>query len=251
MLLVKLIEPPCTERYARWCERTAASHRLLLDSCSYNGKDKHTLKQNEMSLGSIEMLNYLWGYMIIIGVVVGILNGNIADVSSNTLESAKEAITLCITMLGIMAMWTGLMQVAKASGIIDGLTRLLRPILRILFPDLPRKHKVNEYISSNMIANLLGLGWAATPMGLKAMKELKDLNHNSEIASCDMCTFLIINISSLQLVPVNIIAYRSQYQSVNPAEILMAAIVTTLFSTVIGVIFSILARKVSKFNERR
>ncbi|BBF44639.1 spore maturation protein A [Lachnospiraceae bacterium KM106-2] len=189
------------------------------------------------------MLNYLWGFMIIIGVVVGILNGNIADVSTNTLNSAKEAITLCITMVGIMAMWTGLMQVAKASGIIDGLTKKLKPILRLLFPDIPRDHIVNEYIASNMIANFLGLGWAATPMGLKAMGELKKLNHSSEIASCDMCTFLIINISSLQLVPVNIIAYRSQYQSVNPAEILTAAIITTFFSTLVGVAFSIIARK--------
>ena len=189
------------------------------------------------------MLNYLWGFMIVIGVVVGVLNGNIAEVSTGTLNSAKEAVTLCITMVGIMAMWTGLMQVAKASGIIDGLTKRLRPLLHILFPDLPKEHVVNEYIASNMIANLLGLGWAATPMGLKAMAELKELNHKSTIASCDMCTFLIINISSLQLVPVNIIAYRSQYNSINPAEILAAAIITSCFSTVVGVVFAIIARR--------
>ena len=193
------------------------------------------------------MLNYLWAIMIVLGIAVAVLTGNVDAVSNATLTSAKDAITLCITMLGIMSMWTGLMQVAKSVGIIDKLTNLLRPVLRLLFPDIPKEHIVNEYIASNMIANILGLGWAATPMGLKAMKELKILNHDSEIASCDMCTFLIINISSLQLIPVNIIAYRTQYQSVKPTEILAAAIVTTIFSTLVGVGFSIIARKRSKY----
>lgn len=194
------------------------------------------------------MLNYLWGFMIVIGIVVGILNGKIADVSTETLESAKEAVSLCITMLGIMSLWTGIMRIAQTSGIIKKFTNLIRPIIHILFPDIPEEHIVNEYISSNMIANILGLGWAATPMGLKAMKELKELNKNRESASCDMCTFLIINISSLQLIPVNIIAYRSQYGSVNPTEILGYALAATCFSTVIGVVFSIIARKKSKLS---
>lgn len=192
------------------------------------------------------MLNYLWGFMIIIGIVIGVFTGNISDVGITTINSAKEAITLCITMLGIMAFWTGIMQIARKSGLMENLTKALRPVIRILFPDLPKDHIVNEYISANMIANILGLGWAATPMGLKAMDELRKLNHDSKEASCDMCTFLIINISSLQLIPVNIIAYRSQYGSVNPAEILGAAIITTIISTIIGAVFAIVARKVSK-----
>lgn len=192
------------------------------------------------------MLNYLWGFMIVIGVIVGVLNGSISDVSTASINSAKEAITLCITMLGVMAFWTGMMQVAKASGIIDALTRGLYPIIRLLFPDIPKGHIANEYIASNMIANILGLGWAATPMGLKAMKELKKLNKDSELASCDMCTFLIINISSLQLIPVNIIAYRSQYGSISPTDILGAALLATIISTIAGVIFSVIARKVAR-----
>lgn len=188
------------------------------------------------------MLNYLWGFMIVIGIVVGIVTGNVAEVSSATINSAKEAITLCITMLGVMSLWTGLMQVARSAGIIEGLTNALRPIIRILFPDIPKEHKANEYIASNMIANIMGLGWAATPMGLSAMKELKELNNNEETASIDMCTFLIINISSLQLIPVNIIAYRSQYGSVNPAEILLPSILATIVSTIVGVLFSVIAR---------
>lgn len=192
------------------------------------------------------MINYLWGFMIVIGIIVGALTGRMEEVSVASINSAKEAVTLCITMLGVMSMWTGLMQVAKKSGIIDALTKFLEPVIRLLFPDIPRDHVANEYICSNMIANILGLGWAATPFGLKAMLELKKLNHDSEIASTDMCTFLIINISSLQLIPVNIIAYRSQYGAVNPADIIGTAIIATTFSTIIGVLFSIIARKLSK-----
>ncbi|WP_310603117.1 nucleoside recognition protein [Anaerosporobacter sp.] len=189
------------------------------------------------------MLNYIWGFLIIVGIVVGVFTGNISNVSEAALNSTKEAVTLCITMLGFMALWTGIMQIARATGLIATLTNGLRPVIRLLFPNLPKEHVVNEYIASNMIANILGLGWAATPMGLMAMKELAALNDNKERASCDMCTFLIINISSLQLIPVNIIAYRSQYGSVRPTEILGVAIVATLFSTCVGVIFSIVARK--------
>lgn len=191
------------------------------------------------------MLNYLWGFMILIGIVVGVLSGKISDVGNAAINSSKEAVTLCIAMLGVMAMWTGMMQIAKKCGLVTSFTKALRPVIRFLFPDLPKNHVANEYIASNMIANILGLGWAATPMGLMAMRELKKLNKDSDIASCDMCTLLIVNISSLQLIPVNIIAYRSQYGSVNPAEILMAGIVATSISTLAGVIFATVARKIS------
>lgn len=190
-----------------------------------------------------KMLNYLWAFMIIIGTIVGIMTGNIEPVSTTIISSSKEAVTLCISMLGVMSLWMGIMQVAKASGIIESLTRLLGPIIRLLFPDIPKEHVANEYIASNIIANILGLGWAATPMGLKAMKELKKLNNDSEVASIDMCTFLIINISSLQLIPVNVIAFRSEFGSVNPAEILGAGIVATIISSIAGMLFSIIARK--------
>lgn len=195
------------------------------------------------------MLNYLWGGMIIIGIIVGAINGRMSDVSLAAIDSSKDAVTLCVTMLGVMSLWMGLMNVAKKAGIIDQLTRLLYPVLRLLFPDIPKGHQANDYIASNIVANILGLGWAATPMGLKAMKELRDLNGKKSIASCDMCTFLIINISSLQLIPVNIIAYRSQYGSVNPTEILGSAIVATLFSTLAGILFSVIARKCVKKNK--
>lgn len=191
------------------------------------------------------MLNKLWGIMLLAGIIVAAFTGKIGDVGTAAIDSSKEAVTLCIAMLGVMSMWTGIMNIAKKAGLIDGMTRALRPALRFLFPGVPAEHPTNEYIASNMIANMLGLGWAATPYGLKAMEQMKELNHGSHIASTDMCTFLILNISSLQLIPVNIIAYRSEYGSVSPTSIIGMGLVATLVSTLAGVIFSVVARKIS------
>ncbi|MCI8365305.1 MAG: nucleoside recognition protein [Eubacterium sp.] len=190
------------------------------------------------------MLNKLWGIMLLAGIIVAAFTGKIGEAGTAAIDSSKEAVTLCIAMLGVMSMWTGIMNVAKKAGLIDAMTRALRPALRFLFPGVPEGHRANEYIASNIIANMLGLGWAATPYGLKAMEEMKELNQGSHIASTDMCTFLIINISSLQLIPVNIIAYRSEYGSVSPTSIIGMGLVATLVSTAAGVVFSVVARKV-------
>ncbi|MCI9538372.1 MAG: nucleoside recognition protein [Eubacterium sp.] len=190
------------------------------------------------------MLNKLWGIMLLAGIIVAAFTGKIGEAGTAAIDSSKEAVTLCIAMLGVMSMWTGIMNVAKKAGLIDAMTRALRPALRFLFPGVPEGHRANEYIASNIIANMLGLGWAATPYGLKAMEEMKELNQGSHIASVDMCTFLIINISSLQLIPVNIIAYRSEYGSVSPTSIIGMGLVATLVSTAAGVVFSVVARKV-------
>lgn len=198
------------------------------------------------------MLNLLWGIMIILGIAAGIITNQMTAVGNGSLEAAKEAVDLCITMLGVMSLWTGLMEIAKKSGLITGLTKKLMPVIHFLFPGIPKEHIANEYIASNMIANLLGLGWAATPVGLKAMKELANINREQSLsdgkadihtASSDMCTFLIINISSLQLIPVSIIAYRSQYGSTNPSSIIVPAILATTVSTVAGIAFSVMARQ--------
>lgn len=198
------------------------------------------------------MLNYLWGYMILIGLAVGVVTGQVEAVSNASIDSAGEAVTLAVTMLGIMSMWTGLIEVARRAGLMDSMTKGLRPVLRFLFPRLPSEHKVNEYLTANIVANLLGLGWAATPMGLKAMKELAVIEREriaekepvlsaDEVqltkASDEMCTFLVINISSLQLIPVNVIAYRAQYGSVNPAAIVVPGLIATTVSTVVAIIF--------------
>lgn len=187
--------------------------------------------------------------MILIGVVFAAFNGTLPEVTEAAVSSAKEAVALCITMMGVMSFWVGIMRIAENAGIIEGATKKLKPFLRFLFPNIPKDHPANRFIATNMIANVFGLGWAATPAGLRAMEELAKLEKERRngrlpepvrrrgIASNEMCTFLIINISSLQLIPVNVIAYRSQYGSVNPAAIVGPGIVATMASTIVAVIY--------------
>ena len=222
------------------------------------------------------MLNYIWASMIVLGILFGAVNGNMEEITEAALDSAGEAVSLCIAMAGIMAFWVGLMEVAQSSGLITRLTDMLSPFISFMFPGLPKGHRAKGYISMNIIANVLGLGWAATPAGLKAMEELAKLEaergtpgyaaggkgiladerkgqnragknggelsvvtsgKSGRIASNEMCTFLILNISSLQLIPVNMIAYRQQYGSVNPAGIIAPAIVATFISTLVAVVY--------------
>ena len=205
------------------------------------------------------MMNYIWGGMLIIGIIFGVVKGNMQAVTDAVLQSSKEAVTLGISMFGIVAFWTGLMEVAGEAGVIAGLTRLIAPFMRFLFPQIPKGHRAWDSLSANFVANILGLGWAATPAGLRAMSDLEELerargnnefvvtaasgslgslqNCEARAASNEMCTFLVMNISSLQLIPVNIIAYRSQYGSANPAAVIAPAIVATFFSTVVAVVY--------------
>ena len=183
------------------------------------------------------MLNYLWAIMIITGVIYGILSGNITQVADGAIDSSKEAVTLCITMLGVMSLWTGLMEIAEKSGLIMTCTKKIRPVMHWMFPDVPCEHESMKHMTTNVIANILGLGWAATPAGIKAMEELAKLNDMRKEADDAMCAFLVINVSSLQLIPVNIIAYRSMYGSSNPTSIVAPAILATTVSTLVAVIF--------------
>lgn len=196
------------------------------------------------------MLNIIWALMILVGVVTGILTGTMEEVGNGALESAGDAVTLCITMMGILSMWTGLMQVARASGLLEKMASGLSPVLTFLFPRLPAGSKAREYIATNMVANVLGLGWAATPAGVKAMEELAAVEEQrgskgygagqkeeERVAGTEMCTLLVMNMSSLQLIPINMIAYRSQYGSASPAAIVAPVIVATVISTVVAVIF--------------
>lgn len=202
------------------------------------------------------MLNYIWAAMIAVGVLYGAFTGNIEAVSNAALDSAKEAVDLCITMLGIMGLWVGLMEIAQKSGLIAKMTKGIQPFISFMFPGIPKGHIAREYISTNIIANIMGLGWACTPAGLKAMEALQELNEETcakncaaagcegragfdpKVASNEMCTFLILNISSLQLIPVSMIAYRSQYGSASPTAIVGPAIVATLVSTLVGAAFA-------------
>ena len=192
------------------------------------------------------MLNYLWAGMTLTGILWGALHGQMTAVTDGAIQASKEAVTLCITMLGVMTLWTGVLEIGHRSGLVDQLAGRMGPILTFLFPRLDPDGEARKQISVNMIANILGLGWAATPAGLKAMEELKKVEEERRkggaarqagTASNEMCTFLIINISSLQLIPMNMIAYRSQYGSVNPTAIVGPALAATFISTVVAVIF--------------
>ena len=210
------------------------------------------------------MLNYLWAGMTLTGILWGALHGQMTAVTDGAIQASKEAVTLCITMLGVMTLWTGVLEIGHRSGLVDQLARRMGPVLTFLFPRLDPDGEARKQISVNMIANILGLGWAATPAGLKAMEELKKVEEERRkggaarqkdtpgqedtagqraaarqagTASNEMCTFLIINISSLQLIPMNMIAYRSQYGSVNPTAIAGPALAAAFISTVVAVIF--------------
>lgn len=191
------------------------------------------------------MMNYLWGGMILLGVLYGALTGNLDGVTEGVVNSAREGVTLCLSMAGITALWTGVMKIAERAGLVEKLARRFQPALDFLFPELKGETKAKHYISLNFLSNFLGLSWASTSSGLKAMEELGKRNKRNcekqggspSAASNEMCTFLILNTSSLQLIPVSIIAYRSQYGSVNPAAIVGPAILATAVSTGVAVIF--------------
>ncbi len=195
----------------------------------------------------IGMLNWIWGIMITAGTAYGIVTGNTASVGEAIMEGAAEAVSLAITMAGVLGLWCGLMEIAGRSGLLRAVTRLMQPFIRFLFPDIPVHHKAFEYISINFVANLFGLSGAATPSGIKAMQHLSELEEKKlcdsgkcgkvSRASREMCTFLVINVSSLQLIPINMVAYRSQYGSVSPSAVTVPAIIATLASTVTAVIF--------------
>lgn len=194
-------------------------------------------------------MDLLWVGMLIGGMIYAAFSGNLEAVTEAILSSAKEAVQLGIGMAGVLAFWTGLMEIAQDCGLVDRLTRSIRPVIRFLFPDIPDGHRAQEYISLNMIANMLGLGGAATPAGLEAMKALEQIEEERRngrgagrkrprgTASNEMCTFLILNISSLQLIPVNMIAWRSQYGSSNPETIVGPALLATACSTLTAVIY--------------
>ena len=191
------------------------------------------------------MLNVIWGFFLIGGILTGAFLGRMDLVTNAVIDGGRNAVELAFTMAGVVAVWSGILKIAEKGGMIDALAERMEPFLDFLFPEVPRGHAARRYISANFAANFLGLGWAATPAGLMAMKSLQEINPNRDktIASRDMCTFLILNISSLQLIPINIIAYRSQYGSVNPAGIVGAGIVATTISTAVGVVFAVVMGK--------
>ncbi|MFD1738612.1 nucleoside recognition domain-containing protein [Bacillus salitolerans] len=178
------------------------------------------------------MVNIIWMLLTVIGIIFAMINGTMEQVNEAVFTGAKEAVTICIGFISILVFWLGLMRIAQNAGLLESLARLFKPIVRRLFPDVPIEHPAMGYILSNMIANMFGLGNAATPMGIKAMEQLRELNGGKDSASRSMITFLAINTSSLTLIPTTVIAIRMQYDSASPTEIVGTTLVATILSTI-------------------
>ena len=186
------------------------------------------------------MLNFLWPFFIIISFVYAFIAGNIDNVNNSIFESTKSAVELSMTLLGTMCLWNGIMEIANNTSIIDKLTKLLHPLIRFLFPEIKKEDNVNKEISMNMIANILGLGNAATPIGLKVMRSLQRENSNKDTVSNSMAMFIVINTASLQLIPTTVIAIRSSLGSTNPTKI----IIPVWFATICAAVTAVVATKI-------
>ncbi|NDI34311.1 nucleoside recognition domain-containing protein [Chengkuizengella sediminis] len=182
------------------------------------------------------MVNLIWLFFILIGFIVAAAHGNIAVFSEAVFDGAKTGVTICFSLISVLVLWLGLMRIAEDAGLLKKLSILLRPIVRFLFPTIPKDHPSIGYIMSNMSANMLGLNNAATPMGIKAMEELQKLNVNKETASPAMCTLLALNTSSITIIPTTIIAIRMANQSMDPFEIVGTTLMATAISTTAAIV---------------
>ncbi|MEH7387898.1 nucleoside recognition domain-containing protein [Bacillus sp. JJ1521] len=178
------------------------------------------------------MVNIIWVAMTIIGIIFAIVNGTINEVNEAIFKGASEAVTICIGLISVLVFWLGLMRIAQEAGLLEKLSKLFRPLVSRLFPEVPVDHPAMGYMLSNMIANMFGLGNAATPMGIKAMEQLRDLNGGKTSASRSMVTFLAINTASVTLVPTTVIAIRMTYDSTNPTEIVGPTLIVTIISAI-------------------
>ncbi|MCL1924600.1 MAG: nucleoside recognition protein [Defluviitaleaceae bacterium] len=186
--------------------------------------------------------------MIILGIIFSILTGGISQITTTTIDSAEAATTLVIQMIGIICMWMGLMRIAENSGLINQLSIKLAPLLNFLFPELKGNSKILNYIATNLIANALGLGWAATPAGILAMKEMQKLAEDKKTATKSMCMFMILNMSFLQLISVTVLADRAAAGSVDAAIVIGPGIIVTTITTIVAII---VAKAYERSNEEK
>ncbi len=182
------------------------------------------------------MIRYIWAALIVIGVIVGIATGRVQAVSDAAVTGAKDAALLCVSLIGAYALWLGVLQIAQDAGLVESIAKRMRGAIRALFPGVPKDSAASGYITLNIVANMLGMGNAATPFGLKAMKELQTLNPEKERASHAMCMLLIINASAVQLLPMTVIALRSAAGSAAPAEIVVTSLIATTANTAVAIV---------------
>ena len=192
------------------------------------------------------MLNIVWPIFIIMSFSYAIFFGNLNSLNAEIFSSLENAIKLSINLLGTICLWNGIMQIASKTTVIDKLTSFLRPIIRYLFPDLKKKPKIQKEISMNMIANILGLGNAATPLGLKAMKSMQEENEDKDVLSDSMAMFIVINTASIQIIPTTVIAIRNSLGSANPTSIVFPVWIATICAAICGIIAVKILIKVTK-----
>ncbi len=181
------------------------------------------------------MLNIVWPIFIIISFSYAIFSGNLENLNNSIFESTNSAIKLSIDLLGSMCLWSGIMQIASKTTLIENLTKLLSPLLNFLFPKLKENKKIKKEVSMNIIANILGLGNAATPLGLKAMKSMQEENKNKETLSDTMMMFIVLNTASIQLIPTTVIAIRNSLGSQNPTSIIFPTWISTIIAAIVGI----------------
>ncbi len=181
------------------------------------------------------MLNLVWPFFIIISFFYAIISGNIEKLNSSIFESTSQAIELSISLLGTICLWNGIMQIASKTSLLERLTKFLMPVLKFLFPKLKNNQKIKNEIAMNMVANILGLGNAATPLGLKAMESMQKDNLKKDTLSDSMMMFIVINSASIQLIPTTVIAIRSSLGSENPTQIVLPVWIATFFAAIAGI----------------
>lgn len=184
------------------------------------------------------MLNKIWPFFILISIIYALIAGNIENVNSSIFDSAQSAVELSITFLGTMCLWNGIIKIIYKTSMIEKLTKIIYPIMRILFPKLKKEEKAYKEISMNIIANILGLGNAATPLGLKAMESLQEKNNDKKRLSDSMIMFIVINTASLQLIPTTVIAIRTSLGSSNPSGIVGPVLLSTICAAVVAIILT-------------
>lgn len=189
------------------------------------------------------MINKIWGFFIIVGIVFTLINGDLSALNDTILSSTKSGVNMVFDLIPILVLWSGIMKIAEKSGILNQIAKYFRPILSKLFPSLKKESKALGYITSNIAANALGLGSAATPFGLKAMEEMQKENPKKDTASDAMITFLVLNTSGVTLIPTTVIALRMMHKSANPEEIILTAVLATLCSSFAGLSLDYIRRR--------
>lgn len=184
----------------------------------------------------ISMMNKIWGVFIIVGILFSLFSGNVEVINNEIINYPSEILEIFLSMLPLMVIWSGIMNIAKDAKLLDKIANFMMPLFRIIFPDIPKGHESLGYIASNLTINMLGIHNASTPFGLKAMKSLNELNKDKKVATRSMITFLVLNTSGVTIIATDIIAIRSMYGAVSPTMILSTTITATIITTVFGLV---------------